>query len=96
MEDSFGPDFYTIEDEDGNTHELEPLDSVTYNDVLYHAFFPAEMEDEVDVDDEESGLIILKVIEEDGEELLSSPDTDEELEAVYELFMDRFFEEDEE
>ena len=45
--------------------------------------------------EEEMGLVILKVIEENGEELLSTPDSDEELDEVYQLFMDRFYEEEE-
>ena len=47
-----------------------------------------------DADDEEYGLVIMKTIVEDGEELLSTPDSDEELEEVYQLFMERFFEEE--
>ena len=39
---------------------------------------------------------IMKVIEENGEELLSTPDTDEELDEIYNLFMERFFEDEEE
>ena len=65
--------------------------------------FPAVEEDEetgepkdVDADDEEYGLVIMKGIEEGGEELLSTLDSDEELETVYQLFMDRFFEEEDE
>ena len=38
----------------------------------------------------------MKVIEEDGEEILSTPDSDDELDEVYNLFMERFFEEEEE
>ena len=45
------------------------------------AFFPAVSEDaqegepaDIDLDDEEYGLIIMKVVEEDGEELLSTLD----------------------
>ena len=69
----------------------------------YYAMFPAVPEDEetgepkdVDADDEEFGLVIMKVIEEDGEEILSTPDSDDELDEVYNLFMERFFEEEEE
>ena len=36
----------------------------------------------------------MKAIEENGEELLSTLDSDEELEAVYELFMERFFQDE--
>ena len=39
---------------------------------------------------------IMKVIEENGEELLSTPDSDEELDEIYNLFMERFFEDEEE
>ena len=46
--------------------------------------------------DYELAEIIMKAIEENGEEILSTPDTDEELDAIYNLFMERFFEEEEE
>ena len=64
-----------------------------YNGQIYQAFFPAETEDEEENPD--NGLVILKVIEENGEELLSTPDSDEELDEVYQLFMDRFYGEEE-
>ena len=102
MEEEFGPDFYTVTDEDGNEFELELLDTLEKDGIIYHAFFPATEEDEetgeiLDVDaDTDEGIVILKVIEEDGEEILSSLDTDEEVEALYQLFMDRFFEDEEE
>lgn len=90
MSDEFGPDFITVTDEDGNDIELEFVDSLVYNGVSYLSFFPAES------DEEEPGLVILKVIEENGEELLSTPDSDEELNAVYDRFMEQLFAEDEE
>ena len=102
MDESFGPDFITVTDEDGNDFELELVDTLEREGVTYYALFPAVEEDEatgeprdVDADDEEYGLVIMKVIEENGEELLSTLDSDEELETVYELFMERFFEEEE-
>ena len=103
MEELFGPDFITVTDEDGNEFELELVDSLEHQGVTYYAMFPAVAENEetgepvdVDADDEEYGLVIMKVIEENGEELLSTPDSDEELDTVYNLFMERFFDEDEE
>ena len=103
MEDLFGPDFITLTDEDGNEFELEMVDSLEYQGHVYYAMFPAVESDEetgepkdVDLDDEEYGLVIMKAIQENGEELLSTPDSDEELEAVYELFMERFFAEENE
>lgn len=103
MSEAFGPDFITVTDEEGNDFELELVDSLEYNDITYHALFPVIPEDEetgepvdVDADDEEFGLVIMKVIEENGEEILSTLDSDEELEEIYQLFMERLFAEEEE
>ena len=103
MSEEFGPDFISVTDEDGNEFELELVDTLEHNGVTYYAMFPAVGEDEetgepidVDADDEEYGLVIMKAIEENGEEILSTPDSDEELEEVYNLFMERFFEEEDE
>ena len=103
MEENFGPDFITLTDEDGNDFELELVDTLEHKGVTYYAMFPAVEEDEetggprdVDADDEEYGLVIMKAIRENGEELLSTPDSDEELDEVYELFMERFFQDEEE
>ncbi len=96
MDEHYGSDFITVTDEDGNEIELEHLDTITWNDGTYLAFFPAEQEGE-EMDEEEMGLIILKVIEEAGEEILATLDDDNELEAVYQQFMETLFaEEDEE
>ncbi|MDD4715815.1 MAG: DUF1292 domain-containing protein [Oscillospiraceae bacterium] len=98
MSDEYGSDFITIVDEDGSEFELEHLDTMEWNDETYMAFLPAEEADPAkpDFDDEEYGLIILKVVEEDGEEQLVTLDSEEELEAVYQLFMERIFEDEEE
>ena len=103
MSEEFGPDFITVTDEDGNEFELEHLDTLEYNGQTYMAFTPAlplddgtEGPADVDLDDEDYGIVIMKVVEENGEELLSTLDTDEELELIYQQFMDRFFQEDDE
>ena len=103
MEDLFGPDFITVTDEDGNEFELELVDTLEHQGVTYYAMFPAVDADEetgeprdVDADDEEYGLVIMKAIQENGEELLSTLDSDEELDTVYDLFMERLFQDEEE
>ena len=69
-----------------------------YPDIASLAAAPEDEETgepvDVDADDEEFGLVIMKAIEENGEEILSTPDTDEELDAIYNLFMERFFEDE--
>ena len=93
MSESFGPDFITVTDEDGNEIELEFLDTLEYNGQTYMAFFPA-VEEDADEESEDYGLIILKVLEENGEEILSTLDSDEELDEVYDHFMEELFQED--
>ena len=99
MSEEYGPDFITVTDEDGNEFELEHLDTLEYNGETYMAFFPAVEDgknvEEVDLD-EEYGLIIMKVVEVDGEEQLSTLDSDEELELVYQQFMEQLFADEEE
>lgn len=103
MSEAFGPDFITVTDEDGNEFELELIDTLEHEGVTYYAMFPAVAENEetgepvdVDADDEEYGLVIMKALEENGEEILSTLDSDEELDIIYNLFMERFFEEEDE
>ena len=103
MSEAFGPDFITVTDEDGNEFELELIDTLEHEGVTYYAMFPAVAENEdtgepvdLDADDEEYGLVIMKALEENGEEILSTLDSDEELDTIYNLFMERFFEEEDE
>lgn len=96
MSEEFGPTFVTVTDEDGNDVELEHLDTLEWNGETYMAFFPALSEEEEDEEDEDYGLILLKVIQENGEELLATIDDEEELQAVYEQFMEVLFDDEDE
>ncbi|NCC69463.1 MAG: DUF1292 domain-containing protein [Clostridia bacterium] len=87
MSEDFGSDYITIEDEDGNEFELEQVLSTTDNETVYTLFLPAD----IDETDPDYGYIILKITEENGEELYSSVDDEEELVAVYETFMELLF-----
>lgn len=90
MSDAYGSDFISISDEDGNEFELEYLDTFEVNQIKYMAFLPADGNE----DDEDYGIIILKVLEENGEEILSTPDDDEELNLAYDAYMERLFDGD--
>ena len=92
MAEEYGGDFVSITDDEGNEFELELLDVLLHNDIYYHAFIPAS---ETESEEEELEIIILKAVEEKGEELLSTLDSEEELNEVYDLFMERLFEEEE-
>jgi len=93
MSEEFGPTFITVTDDDGKEIVLEFVDALEYEGCMYQAFFPAETEGEEE--DPDSGLVILKVIHEDGEDLLSTLDSEEEAEKVYELFMENLFDDEE-
>lgn len=92
MKDQFGNDFISVTDDDGNEFELEHLDTLEYNGAIYMAFLPADM----DENDDDYGMIILKVINENGEEILATVDDDQEMEAVYNTFMEQLFSEEDE
>ena len=96
MSDEFGPNFITITDEDGNDIELEYVDALEHNGVTYMAFFPTADTEEEAESAQDFGLVILKSVMENGEELLSTLDSDEELQRVYDLFMEQLMDEDDE
>ncbi len=90
MDDLYGSDFMTIVDEDGTEYELEVLSSLDYNGCTYLAVIPAGLEE-----NEDAEVSILKSVEEDGENVLSAIEDDEELETVYQMIMDQLYEEEE-
>ena len=94
MSEDFGPNFITITDDEGNDIELEYVDALEHNGQTYMACFPA-VEDESD-DAEDYGLVILKSITENGEEFLSTLDSEEELNTVYDLFMEQILADEDE
>ena len=96
MSEEYGANFITVTDDDGNEFELEHLDTIDFNGNTYLAFFPAVSEDAEEDEEEEMGLILMKVIKENGEEILSTLDSEEETEAVYTEFMKTLFEDEEE
>ncbi len=96
MSEEFGPTFITVTDDDGKEIVLEFVDALEHNGQMYQAFFPAEVEGEEELSEEDEGIVILKVIHENGEDLLSTLDSEEEMETVYNLFVEMLFSEDDE
>ena len=77
-QNEFGSDYITVTDEDGNQLELEFIMSFDVDDRSYMAFFPADMSE----DDPDYGYVILKVIEENGEEIFATVDDESELDEA--------------
>lgn len=96
MSEDFGPNFITLTDDEGNDVELEYVDALEYNGTTYMAFFPVIEEGNEEAENEEEyGLVILKSQMEGGEELLVTIDNEEELNTVYDQFMEQFLADEE-
>ena len=92
MEEDFGASYIELEDNEGHKTTLEHLDTIEFEGREYMVFLPADM----DEDDPDFGFIILRVIEENGEELLSDVEDTEELNRVYDYYMENIFDAEEE
>ena len=96
MNDEFGPNFVTLTDDEGKDIELEYIDALEYNGTTYMAFFPVVEEDSEDEENEEEyGLVILTSQMENGEEFLVTIDDEEEIDKVYDLFMEQILSDEE-
>ena len=80
-------DLFELIDEEGNKKQFELFDAAEIDGEQYYAMLPA-VEDE-DYLDSDCDLVILKSIEEDGEEILASIDDDEEFEKISKFFLER-------
>ena len=89
----YEPDLISVTDDDGNEIVFELLERYETDDDVYVAIteYHDEAEEIVEADNE---VIILKVLEENGEEFLEAIEDDAELEEVYSALMDLIYEED--
>lgn len=83
----YTPDLFELIDEDGNKKSFELVDAAEIDGEQYFAMLPAvEDENYLDAD---CDLVILKAVEDDGEEILASIDDDDEFETVSSFFLER-------
>ena len=85
--EDYGNDIVTLVDENGKETEFEIVDSLVTENNEYFALIPVETAENVDSDDGE--LVILKVVEENGEEFLEPIEDDDEYNEISEIFIDR-------
>lgn len=85
--EDYGNDYVTLVDENGKETEFEIVDSLVTENNEYFALIPTETAENIDSDDGE--LVILKVVEEDGQEFLEPIEDDEEYESVAKIFTER-------
>lgn len=73
-----------LTDDEGNSFNLEVVGEVEYEESTFVVFLPADM----DEDNPDYGFIILRSVEENGEESFDSVDDEELLEKVYAIYME--------
>ena len=84
MSEEYGNDYVVLTNEDGNEVEFQHIDTVEVDGETYMAFIPAEL-----AVDEEAEVVILKVIEENGEEILASVEDEDEADKIFDIVMER-------
>lgn len=83
----YTPELFELVDSDGNKKNFELIDAAELNGEQYYAMIPA-VEDE-DFLNADCDLVILKSIDENGEEILASIDDPDEFEKVSAFFLQR-------
>lgn len=73
-----------LTDEEGNEKEFEHIDTLEDNGTVYLAFIPTELDLE-----EEAEVVIMKIVEEDGLEMIAPVEDEDESMRLYNLFLDR-------
>ncbi len=91
----YTPDLIELIDSEGNKKNFEIVDIAEFQGEIYYAMIPEfDSEDILSADCE---LVILKAVEDGGEEILASIEDDDEFDMVSEFFMkrmDELFDED--
>jgi uncharacterized protein YrzB (UPF0473 family) len=86
-----GVDLMTLVDEDGVEHQFEVADSAELDGKSYMALIPV-FDDPKAMLDDPGELVILRVMEEDGEEFLEIIEDEAEFDKVGDFFMNRLSE----
>lgn len=88
MADEFLPDILSLTDEDGKEFNFEVLDRIETDDGRYVALLPV-YDDPQDQLDDSGELVILKVVEDDGEDYLEQIEDDDEYATISDAFINR-------
>ncbi len=83
----YTPELFELIDDDGNKKNFELIDAAEINGEQYYCMVPA-VEDE-DFLNSDCDIVILKTIDDNGEEILASIDDDDEFEEVSGFFLQR-------
>lgn len=88
MNQEYNPDILTLTDEEGKEFSFELLDSIETDDGRYVALMPTYQTAE-EILSENGELVILKVMEVDGEDMFEEIEDDDEYDTIADCFIDR-------
>ena len=83
----YTPELFELVDDEGNKKTFELIDAAEIEGEQYFCMVTS-VEDE-DFLNSDCDIVILKTIEEDGEEILASIDDDDEFDRISAFFLDR-------
>lgn len=83
-----GPDLVSVTDDDGNEYTFEVIDRIETDEGRYVALLEY-YEDPDDFLESDGEVIVLKVLEEDGESYLIQIEDEEEFDEISSLFEER-------
>lgn len=84
----FTADLITLTDEDGVDHEFELVDTLEHKDNTYVALI-ASPESAEELLENDGNLVIMKIIDDEDEEVLELIEDDDEFDEISDIFMNR-------
>lgn len=94
MAEEYGNDIVSVIDDEGNEHQFEILDAIETDESRFVALLPVYDDAEEELEDD-GELVILEVVDQDGEDLLvpiEDDDTFEEIAGIFEERLSEYYE----
>ena len=91
MSEEYGNSLVSVLDDEGNEHQFELLDAIETDDGRYVALLPIYSDAEAAIQDD-GELVILEVVNEEGDDLLVPIEDDDTFDEIAEIFEERLSE----
>lgn len=88
MSENYGNSLVSVLDDEGNEHQFELLDAIETDEGRYVALLPIYTEAEAALEDD-GELVILEVVNDNGDDLLVPIEDDEVFENIADAFQER-------
>lgn len=88
MSEEYGNSLVSVLDDEGNEHQFELLDAIETDEGRYVALLPVYTEAELVLEDD-GELVILEVVNDEGDDLLVPIEDDEVFANIAEIFEER-------